>query len=412
MGHPLSFPIFGYLLFAAAWVGSLFAVDGYGLKVPESRVNAGVVVLKAAPLVMVTGAVFFFAEPYRITRPVILLSPFVGLIIVLAIRLTLLRLLMSTRFAKRTLLVGGEHLLPNLREALQGGRFEYRVVGGVSLTDDQIPDLPRLGPSDDLVSIIRSHRIDEIIVGSRDVGDEIIERCFVEGIRVQSAAALIERYYGRVPLDAVDAGWFLRLPDRDLMARPYPLIRRAADLVLSAVISVPFVAAIPFIALAIKLDSPGPVFFTQIRVGQHGRLFKLIKLRTMFSDAESQGFRWAEPGDRRVTRVGRVLRSCRLDEVPQVLNVLRGEMSFIGPRPEQPGLVEYLAGVLPHYQTRHAVRPGISGWAQVKGGYASSLSATALKLEYDLYYVRHQSLRLDLQIAFHTLFTVLGLRGR
>jgi lipopolysaccharide/colanic/teichoic acid biosynthesis glycosyltransferase len=217
---------------------------------------------------------------------------------------------------------------------------------------------------------------------------------------------------GRVPTDSIGAGWFLSLPAHDLTARPYLMIRRAADLLLSAVIGIPFLALVPLLGLAIKVDSPGPVFFSQFRVGQHGRVFRLVKLRTMVSNAEESGSRWAEPGDDRVTRVGRILRACRLDEVPQVLNVLRGEMSFIGPRPEQPALVRSLEKDLPYYRSRHAVKPGISGWAQVKNGYASSLSATALKLEYDLFYVKHQSLGLDLQIAFHTVFTVLGLRGR
>jgi exopolysaccharide biosynthesis polyprenyl glycosylphosphotransferase len=414
VGRHLSLPVVGCFIFAAAWVAALFSVDGYGLKVPEGRVDTGVVVLKALPMVTFVGVLYFFAEPYRITRPVITLSIVLGVFAVIGGRLSILWMLSSKRFAKRALLVGGGPLVPTLPEALRGARAEYSIVGSVGTPDGELLGLTRFGPSDDLPAVLRANHIDEVILGTSDpeLISQIVERCFVQGIRVQAASALIERYYGRVPLDAVNAEWFLYLPGHDLMARPYPIIRRAVDLFLSAAISVPFMLLMPFLAFLIKVDSAGPVFFTQYRVGQHGRIFRLIKLRTMIADAEAAGSRWAAPGDSRVTRVGRALRACRIDEVPQVFNVLRGEMSFIGPRPEQPELVSVLERAVPHYQARHSVKPGISGWAQVKNGYASSVSETARKLEYDLYYVKHQSLRLDLQIVFHTLFTVLRLRGR
>jgi lipopolysaccharide/colanic/teichoic acid biosynthesis glycosyltransferase len=181
---------------------------------------------------------------------------------------------------------------------------------------------------------------------------------------------------------------------------------------LAGVIGFAFVLVLPVLAAAIKLDSRGPVFFRQRRVGQYGREFSIPKLRSMRCDAELGGHQWAEREDPRVTRVGRFLRLTRLDEVPQVLTVLKGEMSFIGPRPERPEFVTELAQLVPHYRARLAVKPGISGWAQVKGGYAGSVQEATRKLEYDLYYVKNQCLRLDLQIVLHTAFTVLGLRGR
>src|SRR5205807_8901545 len=181
---------------------------------------------------------------------------------------------------------------------------------------------------------------------------------------------------------------------------------------ISALISLPFLLVLPLLALLIRLDSPGPIFLQQRRVGQFGREFDLLKLRTMRSDAESDGPRWAVAGDPRVTRVGGILRKTRLDEVPQALNIVRGDMSFIGPRPERPEFVHRLEAEIPHYRTRLLVPPGLTGWAHVKGDYAGSASESIRKLEYDLYYVRNRSVRLDLQIAGGTVFTLLGFRGR
>jgi lipopolysaccharide/colanic/teichoic acid biosynthesis glycosyltransferase len=239
-----------------------------------------------------------------------------------------------------------------------------------------------------------------------------IEACFSQGIRIVSARDLVERYEGRVPIDWVDDSWFLALPAQGLTTRPYLAVRRLVDIVLAAAIGLPFLIVLPLLAALIRIDSAGPVFFRQRRLGQFGREFDIPKLRSMRSDAELTGHRWAQRDDPRVTRVGRFLRLTRLDEVPQVLNVLTGQMSFIGPRPERPEFVREIEREVPHYRARLAVKPGISGWAQVKSGYAASMADTRRKLEYDLYYVKNQSLGLDLQIVLHTLFTVLGLRGR
>jgi len=181
---------------------------------------------------------------------------------------------------------------------------------------------------------------------------------------------------------------------------------------LALVIAVPVIIALPLIIAVIAVDSPGPVLLRQRRVGWRGREFTMLKLRTMTVGAEADGCTWAQKEDPRVTRFGRFLRATRLDEVPQLLNVLRGEMSLIGPRPERPEFVELLEQTVPHYRARLAVRPGITGWAQVMGNYAASVEESLRKLEYDLYYVKHQSVVLDLQIALKTPLVMVGLRGR
>ena len=169
---------------------------------------------------------------------------------------------------------------------------------------------------------------------------------------------------------------------------------------------------LPILALLIKIDSKGPVFLVQRRIGEHGKPFNLLKLRTMRIDAESGGARMTEKGDPRITRVGRILRTTRLDEFPQLVNIFMGEMSFIGPRPERPEIIKDLERQIPHFRSRLLVKPGLTGWAQTRSGYASTVDEMERKLEYDLYYIKNRSLRLDLQILAATFITVLGWKGR
>jgi exopolysaccharide biosynthesis polyprenyl glycosylphosphotransferase len=399
------------LVFIAAWLLALYVVDGYDVRIPASRVRSLVVVVKAAAVTSVVALLLFMLAPA--IRSVLTVSVPAGVLVITLMRLTLARGLLRETFAKHAVLVGNFDG-PVLSRTLYSVRYDYHLIGMVCDSGAQRETLRRLGSIDDLPAIVLQYGVDEVILAetAMDRGSRAAEACLAAGIRLVTPMQLAERYQGRVPLQWIDREWFLSLPPRDLNARPYLVVRRLADLLLSLLISVPFLLFLPLIALLIKLDSPGPVFFTQSRVGQFGREFRLFKLRTMVTDAESNGHRWAERLDSRVTRVGRILRDARIDEFPQVLNVLRGEMSFIGPRPERPEFVAELESLIPHYRTRLAVKPGISGWAQVKDGYAGSIEDSARKLEFDLFYVKNQCLRLDMQIVFHTLFTVLGLQGR
>jgi lipopolysaccharide/colanic/teichoic acid biosynthesis glycosyltransferase len=217
---------------------------------------------------------------------------------------------------------------------------------------------------------------------------------------------------GRVPIESIDVHWYLELPDSDVWKRPYAAARRIFDLLLSIVVGLPFIVVLPLLALLIKLDSAGPVFLVQRRVGESGREFGLLKLRTMAQDAEASGAQFASAGDPRITRVGRLLRATRLDEFPQLLNIMRAEMSFIGPRPERPEFEHDLESKIPHFRSRLLIKPGLTGWAQIRGGYASSLPEITRKLEYDLYYIKNRSFTLDMQILAGTFGTVMRWRGR
>jgi sugar transferase (PEP-CTERM system associated) len=231
-----------------------------------------------------------------------------------------------------------------------------------------------------------------------------------QGIAVEEDGTLRERLYGKIQLDGLRPSNFLysegfRIRASQQFTRQVVSICAAA---FGLLLCMPF---LPFVVLAVKLSSKGPVFFRQKRVGMGGHIFEVVKFRTMFTDAEADGAKWATKNDPRVTKVGMFLRKTRIDEIPQLWNVLRGDMGFVGPRPERPEFVNWLTEELPFYYLRTLIRPGLTGWAQVRYSYGATLAETKEKLEYDLYYIKHMSLGLDLLIMFETIKTILRRRG-
>jgi lipopolysaccharide/colanic/teichoic acid biosynthesis glycosyltransferase len=233
----------------------------------------------------------------------------------------------------------------------------------------------------------------------------------LSGVRVEDATTTYERLTGKILIDDLKPSWLI-FSDGFVISRWTRFWKRAIDLVLA---SVGFVLAAPFTlltALAVYLDSEGPVLYCQERVGEGGKRITVYKFRSMRVDAEPEGTpMWAREHDDRVTRVGRFIRVTRLDELPQLWNVLRGDMSFVGPRPERPFFVEQLEREIPFYQQRHAVKPGVTGWAQIKYEYGSSVEDAMEKLRYDLYYIKHLSIALDLSIVFDTVKVVMFGKG-
>jgi sugar transferase (PEP-CTERM system associated) len=256
--------------------------------------------------------------------------------------------------------------------------------------------------------------IDRIVVAMEDRRGSMPVRELLDlrlrGVVIEDASALMERLSGKLPLDGLNPSSLI-FTDGFKVKASQQIVRRLVSIAVSfigLVICLPF---IPFIILAVRLSSPGPIFFRQTRVGLRGRLFTVFKFRTMRQDAEAKGAVWATKNDPRVTSLGRFMRKTRLDEIPQLWNVLRGEMGFVGPRPERPEFVQWLTTAIPFYDLRHLIRPGITGWAQVRYQYGASLDETKRKLEYDLYYVKHQSIGLDLLIMFETIKTIVLRRG-
>lgn len=410
--HMKTIPIVDPAIYGVAWVIGLFIVDGYAFQIPSSRAQSAIAVIKATPFAGLAGVVAFFLQPYVMTRPLIVMSTLTGAVLLIAMRITVARLLLHESLAVRAVLLGRTEPNSQIVETLHAARYECRIVARVIGPVDTEEQRTRL--IDAIRGLFANRSADELIVTTNDlrVLPGLVEECVTQGVRVVTASGLVERYMGIVPVDSLDTHWYLSLPDNDLWERPYAVLRRIVDLLLSVAVSVPYLVLLPLLALLIRLDSPGPVFHVQRRVGQHGREFNLLKLRTMRSDAETTGVQLTARRDPRITRVGRVLRVSRLDEVPQLLNIARGEMSFIGPRPERPELIKQLEDAIPRFSTRLLVKPGLTGWAQVRGGYASSIEEMTRKLEYDLYYIKNRSFRLDVQILASTLVAVVGLSGR
>ena len=410
--HLVQLEVYEPVIIGAFWVVSLLIADGYASQIPSSRAESWFAVLKASPIAALLTVLVFFLHPYVLTRPVIVLALALGATLMIVSRVTAARLLLHESLATRVILISNTEPSPEVVNALRMARFEYRVVetfirdGGDSAADDDV--VMRLR------DILRRTGVEEVIVTSNELRlvPGLVEECLTHSVRLVMAGDIIERYTGRVPIDSVDVHWYLTLPDSDVWRRPYAAARRLTDLLLAVVIGFPFLVLLPLLAALIKLDSPGPVFLAQRRVGEGGNEFSLRKLRTMTVDAEAGGARYTAAHDPRITRVGRFLRTIRLDEFPQLLNIVRGDMSFIGPRPERPEFETDLEARVPHFRSRLLVKPGVTGWAQIKGGYASTLPEITRKLEYDLYYIKNRSLRLDVQILFSTFGTVLSRKGR
>lgn len=269
----------------------------------------------------------------------------------------------------------------------------------------------------EILQLVRDQGITRIVVAEADVGRRreiaaALLECRLLGVAVEDAVDLYQRLHGKLWLEAIDPRR-LAFSEGFRLTPLYLRAKRAIDVACALGLLIAAAPAMALIALAVKLESPGPVLFRQERVGRLGKTFTLFKFRSMGRDAERDtGPTWARANDSRVTRIGRILRKTHLDEIPQAINVLRGDLSFVGPRPERPCFVEMLRGEIPFYDLRHCVQPGITGWAQVSFPYAGSVEDAYEKHQYDLYYGRNLSLALDLRILFLTVWTMVLGRGR
>ena len=297
-------------------------------------------------------------------------------------------------------------------------RRRLHIVGFLPLSGthhfvDHSLVLPDQGP---LAEIVERYRVDEIVIAVRERRGgglpvhELLD-CKLKGIRVIELSTFFERERGQVQLDSLNASWMVLSEGfRQGLARD--AVKRTFDLTVSAVILIVTLPVMCLTALAIVLESGFPVLYRQERVGQGGRVFTIYKFRSMSQNAEADGQpRWAQAGDARITRVGRIIRKTRIDELPQLINVFKGEMSFVGPRPERPFFVNQLLEQIPYYGVRHSIKPGITGWAQVRYPYGASLEDAIEKLQYDLFYVKNHSFFLDLMILFETALVVLFGKG-
>jgi exopolysaccharide biosynthesis polyprenyl glycosylphosphotransferase len=321
----------------------------------------------------------------------------------------------AIRRVKRGLLVIGPGLLTEAFAKAEQEEFlpHYRLAGFIDDTPDaptRIGGVRRLGGAKDIPALCRHHRIHDIVVGQEAARDPRVMNwllpCLRMGCRVTNEATFYEKATGQILVDEITPHWFL-FADLQAHCEEVGPLKRTVDLVVSAVGLLLTLPLWPLIALAIRIEDGGPAFYSQDRVGQNGLVFRLYKFRTMKVDAENGAAVWASTNDPRVTRVGRLLRRTRLDELPQLCNVLLGQMSIVGPRPERPDIVEHLRSQIPYYAERHLVKPGITGWAQIGFRYGNSVADAKRKLQFDLYYLKHMSFELDTVILFRTLGTFL-----
>ena len=268
-------------------------------------------------------------------------------------------------------------------------------------------DVRIIGDCSLIHQIVKEDKVDRIIVALEErrgrFPTEELLKCRMEGISVEEGIAFYEHLTGKLLVERAYPS-FLIFSNGFIKTTYHHVVKTAMDLFLSFFGLIIFLPIMALTALAIKLDSSGPVFYQQGRIGKKSKIFLLLKFRSMKEDAEKEtGPVWAEEKDKRVTRVGKIIRKLRLDEIPQIINILRGEMSFVGPRPERPHFVEHLKDEIPFYDKRHAVKPGITGWAQIEYRYGASRKDALEKLKYDLYYIKNISFFLDLVILFRTI---------
>jgi sugar transferase (PEP-CTERM system associated) len=323
-------------------------------------------------------------------------------------------------FGERILIVGsGDLAVEVAREVLNRPDAGYRIVGfvgndaellGKSLINPRV-----IGLTEQLDQIVKRENIDRIVVAMGErrgqlPTNKLLQLSLTGEVNIEEGASFYERITGRVSLNMLRPSWLI-FTGRGRQKKLPGLARSAVHwfvALVGAILSLPIVIVT---AILIKLESRGPIFYKQERVGKNGRTFVLAKFRSMRVDAEQDGPVWASKGDSRTTRVGRIIRKIRVDEIPQFWNILKGEMSFVGPRPERPHFVAQLAEEIPFYEQRHLIAPGLTGWAQIKYPYGASIEDARQKLQYDLFYIKNHSLVLDAYIMFDTIKIILFGRG-
>jgi len=416
-GHlPLELVLPSALLYALAMVALNTALGLYRHDVKRTRIQMLARAVMSWLLALPVAYAIFAALPWgEAGHDAFKLSALLALGALMLVRSFSARSGAAQMLGRRVLVLGTGAEAADVEYAIKRSDSGARIVGFVGV---QSGDVAHVSPASilakgaSLIDTVRASQAEEVIVAvreRRDIGlplKELLD-CKLAGVRVLDLSSHFERAHGQVRLESLHASWlifgegFRQGPVRVFVKRLFDIL--SALLLLVALSPVMLVTAI-----LIVLDSGFPVLFGQERVGQGGRVFRVLKFRSMRTDAERDGKpRWAAANDDRVTRVGRVIRKLRIDELPQLINVLRGDMSLVGPRPERPYFVDQLATEIPFYAARHSVKPGVTGWAQVRYHYGASLEDAVQKLQYDLYYVKNHSLFLDVVILFETVGVVL-----
>jgi sugar transferase (PEP-CTERM system associated) len=402
-------------------LSAFYLYDLYDYVVMRDRRELVLRLIQALGLAWVALALVIYALPQMlIGRGVSSIALPLALTLMVTWRVTIHWFLGHPDIGERVLIVGsGASAVEIAREALARRDVGYRIIGFVdtdpALVGKSLINPRVIGLTSELDVLVKRENVDRIVValGERRgqfPTDQLLDLSLSGNVSIEECASFYERLTGRVHLDMMRPSWLIfsgRGRQKRLSAFTRAVMHRSVALI-GAILSLPFALVT---AVLIKLESRGPILYKQERVGKNGQPFVLMKFRSMRVDAEKNGPTWAKTDDDRATRVGRIIRKIRVDEIPQFWNILKGEMSFVGPRPERPHFVKQLAQEIPYYEQRHLIAPGLTGWAQIKYPYGSSIEDARQKLQYDLYYIKNQTLGLDAAILFETVKTILFGRG-
>ena len=401
-------------------IGTIFEM--YNLQVASNQFQ----VLKSTILTVSTAVLFYFLTPvYSAQLPSqrlqILVFYFTVLFALLAWRMLYVKLLASNRFAQNVILVCENERLEELVKGLEKADPHYRIIGYVNtescIRTSSFQYVQHIKMYD-LVPFVNENSIFEIVVAPQkeEITVELYQQLLhllQSGNTIREYTQVYENKTQRIPVQYVTRDFYKFFPfSRSNNNQLYLLTIKIMEVIISVLGLLFGAILIPFIVLGNILGNRGKLFYTQERVGKNGELFRIYKFRTMVKNAETNGAEFSTLNDNRVTPFGKFLRKTRIDECPQFINILKGDMAVIGPRPERPIFVKEIAEMMPFYETRHVIRPGLTGWAQVNYSYGESLEDSLIKLQYDLYYIKHRSVFLDLNITIKNISTVLFYRGQ
>jgi len=397
---------------------AMIAVGVYGPNALRSLRFAGARVLVAISLGIIALAVVdFIIQSEMFWRSTLLYTMGLAILVLVADRLLLNSFLGSSAFRRRVMVLGAGDRAQRLRELGEKPETGFAIVAYIAMSDQNrvVEEAIPRAAIHDLGRFVENLGVSEVVLALQERRNALplkdLLRIKTKGVHVNDFSSFIERETGRVDLDTINPSWLI-FSDGFSSSRMFSsAVKRIFDITASVILLALTLPIIIIFAALVKLDSKGPAFFRQKRVGLYGETFTLIKLRSMRTDAEKDGAKWASENDPRVTRLGRFIRKVRIDELPQTWSVLKGEMSFVGPRPEVPAFVESLEEEIPFYGERHMVKPGITGWAQINYPYGASVEDSRCKLEYDLYYAKNYTPFLDFVILLQTLRVILWPEG-
>lgn len=402
--------------------GAIFEM--YNLQVASNQFK----VLKSAILTASTAVLFYLLTPYFSAelpenRFEILIFYFTVLFTLILWRIFYVKFLASSRFVQNVLIVCNRDQVEQLIADLENSDPHYRIIAYVdsSIANNEGSDYQRVKQVqiDDLVSFVKNNKLFEIIVASQN-SEEIATDLYIQLLHLLESGNTIREYSKvyedkaqRIPIQLITRDFYKYFPfNRSNNNQLYLMFVKIMETIISVIGLFFGVFLIPVILIGNAIGNQGKLFYTQERIGKYGKTFRILKFRTMLSNAEKEGAVFANSNDLRITPFGKFLRKTRIDEFPQFINILKGEMGVIGPRPERPFFVDEISAIMPFYQTRHVIKPGLTGWAQVNYSYGESIEDSLIKLQYDLYYIKHRSIFLDLDITIKTFSTILFYRGQ